>query len=149
MWSCQCVLLFVSVLSGLNDSLSLRQDSVSSDAEKHLRYFQMCNERLTSLEEAIERCFQPRTEAEQLSQDAGQWPRLTVRTLLWQLSVKLRKSYSEKWRTAFAELACRLIHLHRARRLIELQRSHSPHYSPEVEATPFRLLRQVKIPIGF
>lgn len=121
-------------------ALRLQRDSAStSDAEKHLHYLQTCNERFTSLEEAIKKCFQPRTEAEQLSQDAGQWPRLTVRTLLRQLSIKPRKSYSEKWRTTFADLACRLVHLHRAQRLIEFQRNHSPHYSPEVEATPISL----------
>ncbi|KAF9064985.1 hypothetical protein BDP27DRAFT_1332732 [Rhodocollybia butyracea] len=117
-------------------ALRSEQDLTSSEADKHLHYLQICNERFTNLEEAIKKGFQPQTKAQQLSQDAGQWPRLTVRTFLRQLSIKLRESYPEKWRTTLADLACRLVHIHRARRLIEFQCSHSPHYSQEVEATP-------------
>ncbi|KAJ4476568.1 hypothetical protein C8R41DRAFT_923340 [Lentinula lateritia] len=113
---------------------SMRIDETKQDS----RYCQSRDEIIS--------CLNPRTGPQLLLQQAGQWPRLTMRTLLRQLSLEMRKGYPLQWQHVLTSLACELLHLQRARRLLEFQRSQSPHYIPEVEAIPTSFVDAKKNP---
>ncbi|KAJ3798411.1 hypothetical protein GGU11DRAFT_723328 [Lentinula aff. detonsa] len=106
--------------------------------EHSARYIQRINE--------IMNCLSSGTEAELLSKQAGQWPRLTVKTLLRHLSLELRACCPSHWRNVLTALACDLLHLQHARRVVDLRRNQSPLYVQEIEATPVPFIEACENP---
>ncbi|KAJ3858551.1 hypothetical protein EV359DRAFT_3498, partial [Lentinula novae-zelandiae] len=131
--------LYGEQLDGSRATLRLPMDPRVDGVDLWLeRYHHQLNE--------VTKQLRPRSKSECLLKQAGQWPRITVRTLLWQLSLKLRAECSLQWRRTLTALACDLLYLQRARRLVEFQHNQSPLYIPELEATPIPFVQAIENP---
>ncbi|KAF8824093.1 hypothetical protein HHX47_DHR9000559 [Lentinula edodes] len=131
--------LYGEQLDGSRATLRLPMDPRVDGVDLWLeRYHHQLNE--------VTKQLRPKSKSECLLKQAGQWPRITVRTLLWQLSLKLRAECSLQWRRTLTALACDLLYLQRARRLVEFQHNQSPLYVPELEATPIPFVEAIENP---
>ena len=81
----------------------------------------------------IMRCIGPRAEDELMLARSGQWPRISPRSLLEQLTLSRRNGLSAQWKKKLVDFGHAVAMVQRARRLSELStQEHQAEYEREV-----------------
>ncbi|KAF8439864.1 hypothetical protein L210DRAFT_3645838 [Boletus edulis BED1] len=94
--------------------------------ETLMKHYVRCRASYTESLDHVKRQLDPRSQSEQVLQQAGQWPRVTAHALLRSLASSSSVVLPDDWEECLVQLALLALQLQRARRLLRLHLDNLP-----------------------